>query len=83
MDVEYAKYSNDRAPEYSIVTEIVKDDSKRSGRIVVKRALKDSAQAHIRQLSDSYKKLSEIYKGSLEINHDGLDIEVLPLRGWV
>ncbi|MBO6260927.1 MAG: hypothetical protein J6N47_08880, partial [Lachnospiraceae bacterium] len=69
VDVEYAKYSNDRAPEYSIVTEMVKDDSKPSGTIVVKRALTDVAQDHIRQLADTDKKLTEIYKGSFEINH--------------
>ena len=69
VDVEYAKYSNDRAPEYSIVTEMVKDDSRPAGRIVVKRALTDVAQDHIRQLADTDKKLTEIYKGSFEINH--------------
>lgn len=69
VDVEYAKYSNDRAPEYSIVTEMVRDDSKIAGRVVVKRALTDAAQEHVRKLADTDKKLSEIYKGSFEINH--------------
>lgn len=64
--VRYVKYSNDRAPEYSIRTEIVE-----SGEDIVvrKHPMCEAARDHVRGMETAYKSLTEKYEGSgLEIN---------------
>lgn len=66
FDVKYAKYSNDRAPEYAIRTEISEKGGRRS---VKKKALTEEAQEHIGSMRTAYKDLKERFEGSkLEIN---------------
>ena len=60
-DVEYARFSNDRAPEYGIFTTI---ENTPSGKIVRKRPLSEAAFGHIRNLGDYYRKLTDKYDGS-------------------
>ncbi|MBO4679977.1 MAG: hypothetical protein J5626_09920, partial [Lachnospiraceae bacterium] len=77
LDVEYARFSNDRAPEYGIFTTI---ENTPSGKIVRKRPLSDAAHDHIRNLGKYYLKLSEKYEGSgLSVNKcNVLDINGRP-----
>ncbi|MCH5270430.1 MAG: class I SAM-dependent methyltransferase [Lachnospiraceae bacterium] len=67
MDLKYAKYSNDRAPEYRIRTEIWQD---KEGTVTVKKhPLSKDAKEHIRGMALAYENLKERYKGGrLEIN---------------
>ena len=66
VDVEYARFSNDRAPEYGIFTTI---ESVPGGKVVRKRPLSDAADEHIRNLGRYYEMLSARYEGSgLKIN---------------
>lgn len=66
FELEYARYSNDRAPEYAIRTEIADTGN---GKLVRKRALSNEALAHIRNMEAAYKKLEKRYRGGrLEIN---------------
>lgn len=60
FDVKYAKYSNDRAPEYRIRTEIVQSGEEK---IIKKQALSEEAAAHIRNMRSSYEQLTERYDG--------------------
>lgn len=66
-DIKYVKYSNDRAPEYAIKTEICRNDR---GEISVRKyPLCEAAGEHIRGMALAYENLTEKYKGSrLEIN---------------
>jgi SAM-dependent methyltransferase len=70
----YARYSNDRSDDKSIVTEM------RDGNRVVKRALSDSAKAHLKKMADNYESLSSIYPDSslqicnCELSSDGSEI---------
>lgn len=66
-DIKYVKYSNDRAPEYAIKTEICRNDR---GEISVRKyPLHEEAKDHIRGMALAYENLTEKYKGSrLEIN---------------
>ncbi len=65
-DIQYVKYSNDRAESYALRTEIV-DTPK--GRMVRKVPLNEEAAEHIRGMKRSYELLSKRYEGSgLRIN---------------
>lgn len=65
IDVVYAKYSNDRKPEYAIKTEILD----KNNRCVRKAALNKEAGEHLKKLDLIYQKLSKRYEGSaLKIN---------------
>ncbi len=61
LDTSYVKYSNDRAVEYALRTEIV-DTPK--GRIVRKIPLNESAWEHIKGMERFYELLKERYQGS-------------------
>lgn len=64
--VRYAKYSNDRAADYAIRTEICESPQ---GWVVRKYPLSSKAVTHIRGIETSYQKLSARFAGSgLEIN---------------
>lgn len=67
LDTKYVRYSNDRAAEYAIRTEILRDDA---GRICVRKyPLTPEAKDHIRNMEVAYEKLCERYEGSgLAIN---------------
>lgn len=67
FDVKYVKYSNDRAPEYAIKTEIGRSAS---GEISVRKyPMCSAAKEHIRGMAAAYDKLSERFQGGmLEIN---------------
>lgn len=77
-DIKYVKYSNDRAPEYAIRTQIMRDAA--GNKSVRKYPLSDESSEHIRQMSVAYNRLCEKYSGSrLEINacslhDDGTDV---------
>ncbi len=65
-DIQYVKYSNDRAESYALRTEIL-DTPK--GRMVRKVPLNDGAAEHIRGMKRSYELLKKRYEGSgLRIN---------------
>ena len=65
-DTCYVKYSNDRAPEFSMRTDIVETEN---GRVVRKYPMDEAARAHIRRMKRSYELLKERYEGSgLTIN---------------
>ena len=60
------KYSNDRAPEYAIKTQI---DQRDGVRVVRKYPMAEEAKEHVRGMGLAYEKLSEKYEGSkLAIN---------------
>ncbi len=66
VNVEYARFSNDRAPEYGIYTTIENESDKK---IVRKYPLSELADSHIRNMYENYKKLQDKYAGSeLAIN---------------
>lgn len=72
FSVEYARYSNDRAPQYRIRTQIDCDSSGK--RLVRKSPLTDRALAHVQGMEASYKALLERYQDSdLQINHCHLE----------
>lgn len=65
--IDYVKYSNDRAADYALRTEIL-DTPK--GRKVRKVPLNDEAKAHIKSMKRSFELLKKRYEGSgLLINH--------------
>lgn len=65
--IRYVRYSNDRAPEYSIKTEIVRLESGET--VVRKYPMTKEAKGHVREMETAYRKLLEKYEGSgLEIN---------------
>lgn len=68
FDVKYAKYSNDRAREFRIRTEICRDEN---GRIEVKKhPLSMEAEEHVRSMAVAYENLKQKYGGgNLAINH--------------
>lgn len=67
FDVKYVKYSNDRAAEYIIKTEISRD--KQGNAVVRKYPLCEDAVEHVKGMALAYESLSEKYKGSeLAIN---------------
>lgn len=77
LDTKYARYSNDRAAEYAIRTEILRDDA---GRICVRKyPLTPEAKDHIRNMEVAYEKLCERYAGSgLAVNHCRLVEDTVP-----
>ncbi len=72
FDIKYVKFSNDRAPEYAIKTEISRDER---GEISVRKyPLSEAAKEHVRGMALAYENLSDKYKGSkLEINRCTLE----------
>lgn len=58
----YTKYSNERAKQYCIRTDIVKDES--GEKEVYKYALSPESEHHIRYIEDAYRRLTECYKDS-------------------
>lgn len=67
FEVKYVKYSNDRAPEYAIRTEIIRDDEGRAG--VRKYPAGGAAEEHVRGMAAACESLKERYRdGRLEIN---------------
>ena len=67
FDVKYAKYSNDRAPEYAIRTEICEEEAGK--RIVRKQALSEAAVEHIQGMETAYMDLAKRFEGGkFEIN---------------
>lgn len=72
--IDYVKYSNDRAADYALRTEIL-DTPK--GRKVRKVPLNDEAKAHIKSMKRSFELLKKRYEGSgllinpCEISPDG------------
>ena len=65
--VEYARYSNDRAPQYKIRTQIDCDNSGK--RLVRKSPLTKASSEHVQGMVDSYQALLRRYEGSgLKIN---------------
>ncbi|MCM1541470.1 MAG: class I SAM-dependent methyltransferase [Blautia sp.] len=67
FEVKYAKYSNDRAPEYAVRTEIGRDDK---GNVSVRKyPLGEASKEHVRGMALAYENLTEKYQGGeLEIN---------------
>lgn len=67
LPVKYAKYSNDRAAQYQIRTEICADEE---GKLqVYKYPLTASAKDHVRGMELAYRSLKERYAGgSLKVN---------------
>lgn len=66
-DIKYVKYSNDRAPEYAIRTQI--HGMGRSMQQVRKYPLTEAAHDHVRQMEVAYRNLREKYRdSSLEVN---------------
>ena len=71
LEIKYVKYSNDRAREYAVRTEIREKDGQR---IVKKRALSEEAAEHVGSMKTAYKDLKQRFEGSrLEINECHLD----------
>lgn len=67
FDISYEKYSNDRAPEYVIRTEIGGKGKEEA--YVRKYPLSGQAAEHIREMKAAWEKLTERYQGGkLEIN---------------
>lgn len=70
--VEYARYSNDRAPQYQIRTRIERDGN--LSRLVRKSPLTAAAVAHVQGMEESYEALKQRYQGSgLMVNHCRLE----------
>lgn len=66
MEIKYAKYSNDRAKEYAIRTELGITEGKP---VIRKWALSQAAKEHIREMGKACADLAGRYEGSgLEIN---------------
>lgn len=66
FDVKYVKYSNDRAPEYAIRTEILKENGVAKVR---KYPMSEAACEHVRGMALAYENLKQRYEGGrLEIN---------------
>ena len=61
LPVEYVKYSNDRAPGYSIKTQITRDDEGK--RIVRKYPMDEAAKEHVISMETAYKSLKDRYEG--------------------
>lgn len=75
FDVKFTKYSNDRAEKYRIKTEIQKVQSGGQENLQVRKyAAGKQAENHIRELKNSYVKLTERFAGSgLEMNGCALE----------
>lgn len=71
FDLKYVKYSNDRAPEYAVRTEILRSwfGSGQEADIVRKYPLSEAAEEHVRSMAAACESLKERYRDSkLEIN---------------
>lgn len=85
FDVKYAKYSNDRSPEYAIRTEICIGEN--GEKKVKKRALSDEAAEHIRNMETAYADLGKRFDGGkLQVNkcslcEDGISAEFEYVEG--
>lgn len=67
FDIKYAKYSNDRSPEYEIRTEICMDEEGKN--IVRKHALSNQAIEHVKSMETAYADLKQRFEGGrLEVN---------------
>lgn len=55
LELKYARYSNDRAEEFRIRTEILKDTEGK--KTVRKYPLTTEAEAHVRHMAEAYEKL--------------------------
>ncbi len=76
-ETSYVKYSNDRAPEYAIRTEILDTPE---GRVVRKTAMNEEAAAHLEKLPHYGRLLKERYAGSgLRVN----ECSLAPDRSYV
>ncbi len=72
FEIQYAKYSNDRAPQYRIRTQIEQD--KTGQRTVCKYPLTEEAVSHVKAIEEAYQLLSKRYEGSgLSLNHCTLE----------
>lgn len=71
-ETEYIRYSNDRAKEYQIATEIVTVDKQR---IVKKQALCEEAYKHISRIKPMYELLAKRYQSGRLIVNPLLDIK--------
>ena len=60
-EISYVKYSNDRAPEYALRTEILETDE---GKVVRKVAMNEEAVVHLQKLPHYCRLLKERYAGS-------------------
>ena len=82
----YARYSNERAPRFSVYTEIL--ENAEGGRTVRKYADSSRADAHIRSILHASELLRELYdKSILRINSceetaEGLELEYLEGETW-
>ncbi len=67
FETKYVKYSNDRAPEYAIRTQISRDSA---GKIAVRKyPLQEAAREHVKGMAVAYESLAERYRGGrLEVN---------------
>lgn len=73
LEIEYARFSNDRDPKYSIYTTIENSNNIRS---IKKRPLSASAYDHVSSMYENYKKLNQRYKGTeLEVNTCSIEKE--------
>lgn len=73
LDITYARFSNDRAPQYALRTEVVQSGHEK---LIYKTALNEEAWEHIRQMERSCTLLRQRYEGSpLKINDCRLDEE--------
>lgn len=61
LDIKYAKFSNDRAEEYAIRTEIFQDEN--GERSVFKVPLNEKAKTHIQNIYTAGKQLQERFQG--------------------
>lgn len=61
VDVDYVRFSNERAAEFAISTVMCDEDGKR---VVKKYPLDVKAHSHIEELFNTYQKLSDKYAGS-------------------
>ena len=79
LEIKYTKFSNDRAEEFAIRTDIYQDEL--GNRTVFKTALNEKAVSHIQNIYTAYEKLTEKYRGSkLKVNQCSLDEKAVQLE---
>ena len=96
LPVKYSKYSNDRAAEYAICTDIrnpegdveclefTNNAEKEVKLVVEKRNTTVQAQKHVQEMRAAYEKLTERYKGGkLQINRCTLSSKGTPVFEFV
>ncbi|MBP5282973.1 MAG: class I SAM-dependent methyltransferase [Lachnospiraceae bacterium] len=66
-DTQYVRYSNDRAAQFQICTEIAASEKKaedaEGGRVVRKRPLSEAAAEHVSAMAGAYESLKERFEG--------------------